>query len=449
MRLGLRLLLGFEEGQAATDLLRGVKAADPSGDGAGDDRRRQFRRRRQQPRAVRGGPFAGLVELADDARPDILAPVVELFLELVFDDLALLLDHQDFFQALGKMAHAVGLQRPGHADLVQAQADLAGLAFVDAQIVERLAHIEISLAAGDDAQPRRRGGIVRAQDQMVEPVHPGISQRRIDLELLHAQFLRQLRIGPADMNAVTRQDEVLRQADAHALRVGLHRGRTLRRVGGDLHRHPTAGIARHGPAVHAQVEHVLEVGRRQHRHAASGKNMLTLMRDGGRPGAVVVAGDHQHAAMLGGAGVVGVLEDVAAAVDPGPLAVPHREYAVALRAGKQVELLRAPDGGRRQFLIDPGMEADVLAAQERPGLMQGGVQSAQGRAAVTRDIAGAVDAGGDIAPVLQHGQQGQGLDPAQEDAAALLPVLVVEGYFGQGHVGFQPLVGLHPFRCLH
>jgi type II secretory pathway component PulM len=55
-----------------------------------------------------------------------------------------------------ELAHAVGLQRPGHADLEQAQADLGGERGVDAEVVERLAHVEVGLAAGDDAQPRPR-----------------------------------------------------------------------------------------------------------------------------------------------------------------------------------------------------------------------------------------------------------------------------------------------------
>jgi hypothetical protein len=67
-----------------------------------DDRRRQVGIGAQQPVAARVGlaPFAalvavGLVELAQHVGPHVGAPVVELFLELVFDDLAFLLDHQN------------------------------------------------------------------------------------------------------------------------------------------------------------------------------------------------------------------------------------------------------------------------------------------------------------------------------------------------------------------
>ena len=67
-----------------------------------------------------------VVELADDARAHIGAPVEQLLLDLVFDDLAALLDDEHLLKPFGEMAHALGLERPGHADLHDAQADGVG-----------------------------------------------------------------------------------------------------------------------------------------------------------------------------------------------------------------------------------------------------------------------------------------------------------------------------------
>ena len=105
---------------------------------------------------MRAHPFALLVELADDARAHVVAPVVELLLQLVLDDLPLLLDDEDLLQAFGEVAHALGLERPGHRDLVDADADLGSEPLVDAEVVERLAHVEVALAGRDDAEPRLR-----------------------------------------------------------------------------------------------------------------------------------------------------------------------------------------------------------------------------------------------------------------------------------------------------
>ncbi len=44
-----------------------------------------------------------LVELADDARAHVVAPVVELLLQLVLDDLPLLLDDEDLLEPFGEM----------------------------------------------------------------------------------------------------------------------------------------------------------------------------------------------------------------------------------------------------------------------------------------------------------------------------------------------------------
>ena len=118
--------------------------------------------------------------------------------------LALLLDHQDLFQPLGELADAVGLERPGHADLHHPQADLGRELLVDAQIVQRLAHVEIGLAGGDDPQPRARA----VDDDPVEPVGAGVGERGVGLVLLHPRFLHQRRVRPADRQAARRHDEV-------------------------------------------------------------------------------------------------------------------------------------------------------------------------------------------------------------------------------------------------
>ncbi|MGY4351205.1 phage tail sheath gpL-like [Bradyrhizobium sp. GM7.3] len=76
------------------------------------------------------------------------------------------------------------------------------------------------------------------------------------------------------------------------------------------------------------------------------KAWVGLMRDRRGFCAVVVAGETQDAAVLGGARGIAVAEDVAAAIDAGALAVPDADHAVILGAGREVELLRAPDRGR-------------------------------------------------------------------------------------------------------
>ena len=112
-------------------------------------------------------PFALVVELADDARAHVVAPVVELFLQLVFEDLALLLDDQDFLEALGELRARLRLERPGMPTLNRRMPMSRGRRFVDAEVVERLAHVEVGLAGGDDAEARRSGESMTMRFELV------------------------------------------------------------------------------------------------------------------------------------------------------------------------------------------------------------------------------------------------------------------------------------------
>ena len=75
---------------------------------------------------------------------------------------------------------------------------------------------------------------------------------------------------------------------------------------------------------------------------------------------MVVAGEAQHAAVLGRARGIAVAEHVAAAVDAGALAVPDADHAIMPGARRQIELLRAPDRGGREVLVHAGLEFDVV-----------------------------------------------------------------------------------------
>ena len=221
-------LLGLQEGEAGADAIGSEESVDARGDHARNHRRGELAGRGQQPFAVihsavgadDARPFALLVEFADDARTHVLTPVVKLLLELVFEQLALLLNHQDLVKPRGEMAHAVGFERPHHTHLVQAYPDLGGERVVDAKVVEGLSHIEIALAAGDDPETRGRG----VDDDAVQSVRARIGKRGVELVVQQALFLHQRRIGPADVESVRRQREIGRNHHLHAIRVNLDRG---------------------------------------------------------------------------------------------------------------------------------------------------------------------------------------------------------------------------------
>jgi hypothetical protein len=116
--------------------------------------------------------------------------------------------------------------------------------------------------------------------------------------------------------------------------------------------------------VQAEIEDFLHARRIQHRHHRRREHVVGLMRQRRRFGAVIVACQHQHATVFRGAGVVGVLEHVAAAVDAGALAVPHREHAVVGRVLVQIDLLRAPDRRRREVFVKTRVKLDMGAVEK-------------------------------------------------------------------------------------
>ena len=87
------------------------------------------------------------------------------------------------------------------------------------------------------------------------------------------------------------------------------------------------------------------------------------MRRGRRLRGVVIAHERQHATVLGSAGEVGMAKHVAGAVDAGPLAVPEAEYPVELSLPAQLRLLRAPERGGGDILVDTGLEAHVVTIE--------------------------------------------------------------------------------------
>src|SRR5207244_2373768 len=127
------------------------------------------------------------------------------------------------------------------------------------------------------------------------------------------------------------------------------------------------------------------------------------------------------------AGEVGVLENVARAVDTRALAVPHADDAVVLGSGEEVGELAAVDRGRAEVLVEPGDEDDVVLAKEIRIALQGQVEPAEGRAPIAGDQRRGVEAPAAVGAVLIERQPDEGLDAGQEDEPLFAAVLGIQG----------------------
>ncbi len=150
---------------------------------------------------------------------------------------------------------------------------------------------------------------------------------------------------------------------------------------------PGSGEARQGEAEQPVVEDLLHAGRRQDRDHRVDEGEFGLV--GGRRGfaGMVVAHQRDDAAPGRGAGKVGMAQRVAGTVDPRPLAVPDAEDAVIAPLAAQLRLLRAPQGRRRQVLVDRRLEEDIRRLEHLGRAPELLVEPAQRRAAIAGDIA--------------------------------------------------------------
>ena len=296
----------------------------------------------------------------------------------------------------------------------------AGL--VDAEVLERLADVEVGLAGGRDPEPRP----VRVPHRAVEPVGAAERSDRLQLALVEPRLLLLRRVRPADPEALGGKDGVVGDDHFDPLGVDLHRGGRLDGVVDALQRGPAAAVAREREGVEPEVEDLLHAGRVEHRDGGVDHRVLAVVRGGRGLAGVVVAEQRHHPAEPRRPREVRVAQRVARAVHARPLAVPQAEHPVVRALAVEPGLLGAPAGGGRDVLVDAGLEDHVVLLQVCLRPIELEIESAERRAAVAADVARGVVPGRDVAPALGQHEPHQRLDAGEEDAPAFAGVLVVE-----------------------
>ena len=292
----------------------------------------------------------------------------------------------------------------------------------DAEFAQRLADVLVALARRHDAE----AGVRRIHGDAVDLVGAGKGDRGKALVVLQAAVLLVAVVGPAQIEPARRHLEIGRDDEGLHLVGEIDLGGGLHGLGDHLHADPAAGVARHRDAEQAHLDHFVDAGGIEIGHQRRDEGVVGLMRHGGGFGAVVVAGEAQHAAVLRRARGIAVAEHVAAAVDAGALAVPDADHAVVAGARRQIELLRAPDRGGREVLVHAGLELDVVLLEMFARGEQLLVVAAERRTAIAGDEARGVETGGAVAADLRHRQADQRLDAGQEDVAGALGVFLIE-----------------------
>src|SRR3954469_19448948 len=102
--------------------------------------------------------------------------------------------------------------------------------------------------------------------------------------------------------------------------------------------------------------------------------------------------------MFGSAGEIHVLEHVAAAVNPGALAIPHCKHPVVFRITQHLNLLRTPDRGGGQLFVDAGLEFHMVCLKVRLLFPPPFLKAPERGAAIAGDETRSVETISSIAP---------------------------------------------------
>src|SRR6516162_530833 len=126
-------------------------------------------------------------------------------------------------------------------------------------------------------------------------------------------------------------------------------------------------------------------------------------------------------------------EYVAGTVDARPLPVPDAEHPIELALAAQFGLLRAPQRGGGEVLVEAGLKHDIVGLEHALGALELIVEPAQRRAAIPGDVARGIEPGATITLLLDQAHPHQCLIAGDEDAVLGEIVLVGEGDFFERH----------------
>ena len=258
-----------------------MEAGDARGNDPGDLGDRQIALGRKEPLAAGMRPFPCFIELADHAGTHVVAPVVQMLLQLVLDHLTLLLDHQDLFEPVGELPDRIGFERPRHRDLEDSHADARRSFGVDAELLERFENVAVRLARRHDAESRVR----RINGHVVQLVFARIRNHGVNLVVLHQGFLladlhvERVRREPG-VDTAFGKDEVLKQQRLNVERVSVDGPGGLDRVGQGLEPHGQPCKTRHRECMQSELDVFLDALRVKIGNHGGRKDVLALIRKG-------------------------------------------------------------------------------------------------------------------------------------------------------------------------
>ena len=222
------------------------------------------------------------------------------------------------------------------------------------------------------------------------------------------------RVKQPDVQPALRHVEV-RNPDRQPVRATVDDGG---RFDGLLHAfeaHPVSRKPGQGESQDSEVEDFLHARGGENRNARIHEREFGLVQGCRTLTGVVVAERHEDAAEPGGARHVGVPQRVPRTVHARPLSVPQAEDTVMEALTPQFGLLRPPQGGCRQILVDRRRKTNICRLQQRSGLSHLHIERAERGPAVSGDVTGCVQSRRRVARCLLEHQPDKGLCPVEQN----------------------------------
>ena len=374
----------------------------------------EFARGRKQGRA------AG-VDLTDDRRP--CGHRIQRVAQMQLEEAALFFDHQDGFKTLREFARERGVEREGHAELRDANAELAELIFANAQIAQGLREIVIRFSGAREAQPRPDRTGLRPHPDILRPVPviQPIQARELDrrLQAPRVDFVLERERHRRHQPRVDGLLIIFGNANFRLIGIDHHGSTAVADIGDQFQPHPGARKSRKRDGIEAVIDDFLRISGIQKRNADIIETEVALMRDSRAFAAMIVAGEDQRAAVRSGSREIGMAKNVAGAIDAGSFAVPDADDAIDIRFADDRKNLAAHDRGRGEIFVDAGTKNDIVLLEQLARSRQLKIVAAERRAFVAGNERAGLQARAAIAAHLIHRQPHQRLDAGEIDASSL------------------------------
>ena len=309
--------------------------------------------------------------VASADHPRVMGAVVERTLQEAFERRVLLLDHHHLVEALGEVASLGRIERDRHQQLEQADAGSPEVVVGDeAEHPQRFADLVERVPGCSDAEPVVDG----ASDHAVESVVDAVATRERPADLLefalHVDRVRReqttVRLWMEGMPA----DIDDRRRRPHTIGVHVDCARAVGDRGHQLETGPQPARTRERDGVPAQVECLLHIAREEDRHVQVDHRGIARRGERRRLGGGIVTDHGDHAAVHRRPREHGVADRVAAAVEPGPLAVPDADDAVVACVVEGHRELAAHHRSRREFLVHRRLHHDREVRHRRRGPLE-------------------------------------------------------------------------------